>query len=432
MYVGSKAKVSIENSTFTGNMIEYTGNAKDNVSYGGVMYLNGSEVTITDSTINGNSAMRGGAIYAHTNSNVTLNGGLYDNNTATIHAGFIYNNQGTLTINASEKGVGEFKNHTAKDRGGVILNNGTTTINQGIFTDNKAEGAKGGGVVGGTGGAVLTIKDGRFQRNSSTYTSNDADTKKSADVHGGGVIESSGRVTISGGTFLKNTAMKGGVIYLDVTGKLKITGGSFADGLGNGATYRGGVICTEDERTSTESIKISNTTFSYNHATHNSTVSGGTMYLGTKATVVIDNCTFEHNRTDNTKDYVSGTSSTYSYGGALYANNSTVEVKNTSINHSSATQGGAVYASGNNSVLKLNNAEFSGNTVERNGTDVFANGGTSGGLVYLYGKVKGEIGLNQKAKIVVEQTLSSGSQIVIRILNSVGNSGRLAAEFSSE
>ena len=433
IYVGSKAKVNIEKSTFIGNMIEYTGSGKDKVSYGGTMYINGSEVTITDSTISESSAMRGGAIYANTGSIVTLNGGVYDNNTATIHGGFIYNNEGTLTINESEKGVGKFTNHTAKDRGGVILNNGTTTINNGTFTDNKADGKMGGGVVGGTGGAVLTINNGKFQRNSSTYTSNDADDKKSADVHGGGVIESNGRVTISGGTFLGNTAMKGGVIYLDVNGKLKITGGTFGvEGSGNSATYRGGVICTEDERTSTESIKISNATFSYNRVTHNSAVSGGTMYLGTKATVVIDNCTFEHNKADNTKDYVSGTSSTYSYGGTLYANDNTVEVKNTSINHSSATQGGAIYASGNNSVIKLNNTEFKENTVERNGTDVFANGGTSGGLVYLYGKVKGEIGLNQKAKIVVEQTLKPDSQIVIRILNSVGNSGRLAAEFSSE
>ena len=443
MYVGSNTKVDISDTAFCNNIIEYTGDKTDNVSYGGVMYLNGSEVTITDSIISGNSAMRGGAIYAHTGSVVTLNGGSYDNNTATVHAGLIYNNESTLIINASENGVGEFKNHMANDRGGVILNNGTTTINNGIFTDNKAEGTKGGGVIGCTGGAVLTIKNGLFQRNTSTYTSNDSDVKKSADVHGGGVIESNGRVTIEGGTFQSNTSMKGGVIYLDVKGKLNITGGTFGAGaeitdgdaaksLGNSASYRGGVICIEDEHAATENIKISNTRFAYNNVTDNSAVSGGAMYLGSKTIVLIEGCAFSNNQSINTKDYVSGTSGTYSYGGAIYSNDSEVEVKNTSVNNSSATQGGAIYTSGNNSILKLNDAKFSGNTAERHANDVFANGGTNGGSVYLEGIVKSEIGLNQKAKIVVEKTLTTGSQIVLKILNTVGNGGRLAIEFKNE
>lgn len=413
MYVGSDSKVNITNTVFNNNIIEYTGQATDNVSYGGVMYINGGEVTLTDCTVSKNSAMRGGAIYAHTGSIVTLNGGLYDNNTATVHAGFIYNNQGTLTIQASEKGVGEFKNHIAGNRGGVILNNGTTTINNGVFTDNKAEGTKGGGVIGGTGGAVLTIKNGTFQRNASTYTTNDSDTKKSAEVHGGGVIESSGRVTIEGGTFQANSAMKGGVIYLDVTGKLKITGGTFgAEAVGNSATYRGGVICVEDERTSTETITINGAQFNYNHVTNSAATSGGVMYVGSKAKVTIGNeksCEF----TNNKAGYTGTSTSTYSYGGVIYINGSTVNVANTKFSNNEAVLGGAFYVNENSGSLTLEACECTDNVGTRNAKDIYGNKGTVG----LAGKVTAEIALNNSATITVSKALTAGSEIVIKIVN---------------
>lgn len=422
MYVGSNAKVDITNTIFNNNIIEYTGNATDNVSYGGVMYINGSEVTITDSTISGSSAMRGGAIYAHGAETVlTLNGGTYNNNTATIHAGLVYNNLGTLTINQSEKGAGTFTNHTANNRGGVILNNGTVTINNGVFTDNQAEGTKGGGVIGGTGGAVLTIKNGTFQRNASTYTTNDSDTKKSGDVHGGGVIESSGRVTIEGGTFQANTAMKGGVIYLDVTGKLKITGGTFgAEALGNSASYRGGVICIEDERTSTETIKIDGAQFNYNHVTNSAAVSGGVIYAGSNAKVNIGHtaaCVFENNKADCT-----GTDT--SYGGVLYMTSATVNMKNTTLNNNSAKRGGAIYVAKDTSNLTVTNTTCTDNTGTAFGKDIFLDAGelTLSGLVKVQLDKRGQT-------IQIKGVLDAQSSIRVRQLS---GSNTVIAEFDSE
>lgn len=421
MYVGSNAKADITNTVFNNNIIEYTGNVTDNVSYGGVMYINGSEVTLTDCTISGSSAMRGGAIYAHTDSVVTLNGGLYDNNTATIHAGLIYNNQATLTINASEKGAGEFTNHTANNRGGVILNNGTVTINNGIFTDNKAEGTKGGGVIGGTGGAVLTIKNGTFLRNASTYTTNNSDTKKSGDVHGGGVIESSGRVTIEGGTFQANSAMKGGVIYLDVTGKLKITGGTFgAEALGNSASYRGGAICIEDERSSTETITIDGAQFKYNHVTNSAGVSGGVIYAGSNAKVNIGHtasCVFENNKADCT-----GTEN--SYGGVLYMNSAAVNVKNTTLNYNSAKRGGAIYVAKDTSDLTVADTTGTDNTGTSFGKDIFLDAGklTLSGLVKVQLDKRGQT-------IQIKGVLDAQSSIKVRQLS---GSSTVIAEFDSE
>lgn len=422
MYVGSNAKVDITNTIFNNNIIEYTGNATDNASYGGVMYINGSEVTITDSTISGSSAMRGGAIYAHGAETVlTLNGGTYNNNTATIHAGLIYNNQAILTINASEKGAGEFTNHTANNRGGVILNNGTVTINNGIFTDNKAEGTKGGGVIGGTGGAVLTIKNGTFQRNASTYTTNNSDTKKSGDVHGGGVIESSGRVTIEGGTFQANSAMKGGVIYLDVTGKLKITGGTFgAEALGNSASYRGGAICIEDERSSTETITIDGAQFKYNHVTNSAGVSGGVIYAGSNAKVNIGHtasCVFENNKADCT-----GTEN--SYGGVLYMNSATVNVKNTTLNYNSAKRGGAIYVAKDTSDLTVTDTTCTDNAGTAFGKDIFLDAGklTLSGLVKVQLDKRGQT-------IQIKGVLDAQSSIRVRQLS---GSSTVIAEFDSE
>ena len=429
MYVGSNTKVDISDTAFYNNFIEYTGDKTDDVSYGGVMYINGSEVTITDSTISGSSAMRGGAIYAHTGSVVTLNGGLYDNNTATVHAGLIYNNQGTLVINASEKGVGEFKNHTANNRGGVILNNGTTTIYNGVFTDNKAEGTKGGGVVGGTGGAVLTIKNGTFQRNASIYTSNDSNTKKSADVHGGGVIESSGRVTIEGGTFQANTAMKGGVIYLDVTGKLKITGGTFGAGteitdadaaksLGNSASYRGGVICIEDERTSTETITIDGASFKHNYVTNSAAVSGGVMYIGSKAKVNIGHtasCVLENNKAESTggKD---------AFAGVIYVTGATLNVKNTAFTNNIGKRGGAIYTTGSSTTLT--DTTCTNNVGTDYGKDIFYN---TGSTLTLSGLVTAQIDKRDEA-IRVEGVLNAQSNIVVR---QISGSKTIIVEFDS-
>lgn len=429
MYVGSNAKVDITNTVFNNNVIEYTGNATDNASYGGVMYINGSEVTLTDSTISGSSAMRGGAIYAHTGSVVALNGGLYDNNTATVHAGFIYNNESTLTINASEKGAGTFINHTANNRGGVILNNGTVTINDGVFTNNKAEGTKGGGVIGGTGGAVLTIKNGTFQRNASTYTSSNADTKKSADVHGGGVIESSGRVTIEGGTFQENSAMKGGVIYLDVTGKLKITGGTFgAEALGNSATYRGGVICIEDERTSTETITINGATFVGNKTTNASGTTGGVLYVGSGANVEIGNtqkCEFINNKAE----YTGTSTSTYSYGGVMYIAGGTVNVINTNFSGNQAKLGGVAYVTEDSGSLTLENCECIANEGTTNAKDIYCNKG----ITNVAGKVIAEVALNNTSKINVSKELAAGSAIVIKIANtsSINNKTREVVTFAN-
>lgn len=431
IYVGSNAKVDITNTIFNNNIIEYTGNATDNVSYGGVMYINGSEVTITDSTISGSSAMRGGAIYANGAETVlTLNGGTYDNNTAAIHAGLVYNNQGTLTINQSEKGVGTFTNNTAADRGGVILNNGTITINQGIFTDNKAEGTKGGGVIGGTGGAVLTIKNGTFQRNASTYTTNDSATKKSEDVHGGGVIESSGRVTIEGGTFQANSAMKGGVIYLDVTGKLKITGGTFgaeaeitdvaaAKALGNSASYRGGVICIEDERTSTETIKIDGASFRYNCVTSSAAVSGGVMYIGSKAKVNVGHtasCVFENNKAESTggKD---------AFAGVIYVTGSTLNVKNTSFANNSGKRGGAIYTTGSSTTLT--DTTCTNNVGTDFGKDIFNN---TGSTLTLSGLITAQIDKRDEA-IQVKGVLNSQSVIRVR---QISGTKAVIAEFDSE
>ena len=268
---------------------------------------------------------------------------------------------------------------------------------------------------------IKSIQNGTFQRNASTYTTNNSDTKKSGDVHGGGVIESSGRVTIEGGTFQANSAMKGGVIYLDVTGKLKITGGTFgAEALGNSASYRGGVICIEDERTSTETITIDGAQFKYNHVTNSAGVSGGVIYAGSNAKVNIGHiaaCTFENNKADCT-----GTEN--SYGGVLYMTSATVNVKNTTLNHNSAKRGGAIYVAKDTSDLTVADTTCTDNTGTSFGKDIFLDAGklTLSGLVKVQLDKRGQT-------IQIKGVLDAQSSIKVRQLS---GSSTVIAEFDSE
>lgn len=427
IYVGEKNHLEIEDCTFDNNKAECTGTDE---TYGGAVYLKNAKVKITNTTpetnttFSNHAATRGGVIYmAGGSADLTIGEGIYQSNSASKHGGVIFNDAGTVTISGGTFG-GENKGNAAADRGGVIMNKKTLKISGGEFAYNTAQGTYGGGVIASTGNSLVEITGGQFHDNKATST-----TAKE-NVYGGGVIESNGTVTISGGTFESNTAQKGGVVYMDEEGTLQITGGTFgSENKGNSASYRGGVLYITDRESAptTPNVTIQGATFNYNKVTNKAAVSGGVIYVGKNSNAMIESCTFGNNKAE----YTGTSSSTYSYGACIYtadsASNKTT-VKDTTFTNNQAKIGAAIYSS--NGALKVEGCNFSGNEATTSAKDIRCNKGT----IELLGKVNAEVALNNTAKILVNTALSADSAIVIRIINTSsinGNNTRDVVTFAN-
>ena len=186
---------------------------------GGIQNISALTVSISNSSVSGNTARLAGGILNH--GSIAISNSSVSDNVSAGEAGAI-DNSGTLSITNSELS----RNTAASEdfgRGGAIRNGGTLTIGTSTLSDNSA-GTSGGGVYNSSRG-VLTITDSAFERNSVT------------DPFGfGGGILSGGSLTISGTTFANNVAgSAGGVFHVD--GSAIVSDSTFT---GNTATRTGG------------------------------------------------------------------------------------------------------------------------------------------------------------------------------------------------
>jgi hypothetical protein len=174
--------LTVSNSTLSGNSsTSYAG--------GGGIYNRGT-LTVSNSTLSGNSAGGAGGIANLGTlmvSNSTLSG-----NSATDsggNSGGIYNS-GTLTVSNST-----LSGNSATDSGGGILNNGTLTVSNTTLSGNSAGG--GGGI---TNNGTLTVSNTTLSGNSAT------------EYYGGGILNAYGTlpVTLTNVTLTGNRASRGG------------------------------------------------------------------------------------------------------------------------------------------------------------------------------------------------------------------------------
>jgi CSLREA domain-containing protein len=133
---------------------------------------------------------------------------------------------------------------TPEGRGGAVnAQDGQTTIVRSQFTDNFA--AFGGGAAGTGHTAVMTISDSTFSGNSS--------------IEGGGAIYFNGpTASVSGSTFVANSAGTGGAIHSNAT-SVAVTNSTF---VANSAVNGGGI----DARLGL--VTVNNSTFLDNEATN--------------------------------------------------------------------------------------------------------------------------------------------------------------------
>jgi hypothetical protein len=235
-----------------------------------------------------------------------------------------------LTIAGGNATVG------SNNYGGGLLNFGTTTVSNTVFSSNVAGSSGGGGAYnvgsltlnndtftgnsvtsGGAGAGVINIGSATLQVNGCTFSGNNA----SGGGSGAG-FANSGTATISGSTFTGGTAASnGGGIFNSVEGVLTVNTSAFTN---NSAASDGGAIDNDGTLTVNASLFANNTSVSEG---------GG---LDSSGTVLgVTNSTFSGNVAGSRGGGISST-------GALQVTNSTL-TGNRAVSGSSAAFGGGLY-----------------------------------------------------------------------------------------
>ncbi len=322
--------LTVTNSTIRGNSANYLG--------GGGIYNNGGTLTITYSSINNNLASNatlvssGGGIDNEAGSvlvdNCTLSG-----NSASYNGGAIQN-LATMTVTNSI-----FTGNTATDSGGAIEDGDVLMVNHSTFRDNSA-GLSGGG-MGGAG--VLSVSDSSFYNNA-------------ANLGGGGIYLSPGTLTVTDSVLRGNSA---GSSYLSLGGGIYCIGTFLVSDStinSNAASYGGGVYTA---RFGTQN-EIRKSTISDNSATGNG---GGIQNDGS---LTVSGSTISGNSADH-----GGDGGGITNGGDLIVSNSTIHGNSATIN------GGGIENYGNH--LSITDSTLNENSV----TDDRFGGG--GGVYSYYG-----------------------------------------------
>ncbi|MFL6519999.1 MAG: choice-of-anchor Q domain-containing protein [Chthoniobacterales bacterium] len=211
---------------------------------GGAIYNNSTgPVTVTGTTVSGNSAGRGGAIFNNstgpltvTNSTLTNNqstgtgnvggGGIYNNSAGTVtltnckvmlnraetsgagdaNGGGIYNESGTVNMIDStlEANAADVPNGGANG-GGIFNASGTLNISNCLFSQNDA-GPISGQIFGvnASGGGICSV-NGTLNLTNSTLNSNSCFALGSHSARGGGVFITGGTANITNSTITDNT-----------------------------------------------------------------------------------------------------------------------------------------------------------------------------------------------------------------------------------
>ena len=192
-------------------------------SYGGVLYAQGGDITIDNSTFDYNNASDiGGAIYATRNSSVSINTANFSNNAAESDGGVMALAGGSvMTITKSG-----FTSNRAHNGGGVVsLHQSSVSVNRCSFNLSTTE-RDSGGVIHATNSSVKV--------DDSSFTNNIAKDK-------GGVVDAhlGSSLIVLCSNFTNNTAKIGGALYVNENSSSIIANGIFEYSV---AEKDGGVI----------------------------------------------------------------------------------------------------------------------------------------------------------------------------------------------
>ena len=252
MYVGANASVTLQDVVVTGGYVKDT-------SGGGVYVDSGGSFIMNDGIISDNYAgFDGGGVYVSQNATFIMKGGSIKANEVGAGAGNysggggVYVNGGTFTMEDGEI----TQNNGLKDGGGVYVGgSGTLSMSGGEISSNTVTG-NGGGVYMDAGG-IANIAGGTIGKDGSPNTAENGGgiavnggimvmtgagsvSYNEVTANGGGVYVLNGSVTLQGGAVSNNEANSGGGVYVVAGATLEMTGGIISN---NSSTAgRGGGI----------------------------------------------------------------------------------------------------------------------------------------------------------------------------------------------
>ncbi len=273
---------TISGTTFTGNIAYGEGGGA--IACRGNLYLSESTLTLNEARIHasfdevGTSPGLGGALYFVNPSNITVTGTIINNNSAGIAGGAVYNDPGsTLNITSCQLNNNQVTSGVYLDKkwyGGGIHTGGALNLNLSTLSNNEI------GSVDSLGGGICTFFSG------ATTTITNSTISNNSAASGGGISHQSagGVLTIKNSTLSQNSAT-GAMAYgggLHSNHPALIENSTFT---GNTSTWVGGAISANG---SAATIGLTNVTITNNTA--GNIASGIYCWMGTVTTVnsVID------------------------------------------------------------------------------------------------------------------------------------------------
>ncbi len=311
----SNGTLSITSSTLSGNT----------AANGGGVYSGASgKIEITDSSISGNTALYGAAGgIQNVNGNITVTSSVVDRNQALNSGGGILNRYGAITITDSQVTDNQVT-YPGYQGGGISSGEGNLTITGSTISGNTTAG-DGGGIY--SYGGVVSIKDSAIRNNDASYS-------------GGAILIETGPLTIDHSTIEDNRALYGGGggIATD-TGEITLTRSVLR---GNEAIAEGGAIAIGRGE-----VTLFSTTLSGNTAGHDG---GGIAAFS--GSISLENTTISGNTANND-------------GGGVHSQDATVRIVNSTITRNQAIRAGGgigMIASNSGESLVLVNTLIAGNT----------------------------------------------------------------------
>ncbi|MDO4586846.1 MAG: hypothetical protein Q4C95_06045 [Planctomycetia bacterium] len=302
--IGNWGAATIDYASFGENTAALNGGAVYNDKYISSEISDAQKATlsISNSTFTSNSAFRGGALVAATESrveSVSVTSCTFTGNTAQNNGGAIFTACPNFTITGST-----FTGNTAQNSGGAILNYGTLTLSgRNTFTGNTADvngGAINNAVIGSRKGNLTITADDNT--NVSAFSTNSAKGN-------GGAISNWGIANITYATFTEN-------IVFDESSNVS----------------KGGAIFNSNAEGT--SVALNLCIFEKNFACY-----GGAFFnQDGSSNVTLQDVSFTENGYYSEKDL-------YAYGGAIY-NLATMEAAQTTFEKNKGINGGAIWNGG--------------------------------------------------------------------------------------
>ena len=317
-----------------------------NSTNGGAIEIYNSNLTITNTVLNNNTATLDGGVISAKCSNITIQNSLITYNNAKQFGGAIYTNESTITVMDSNFTHNMANGTNFESSGGAIYNNNNTYLR---ITNSTLEYNSASVYGGAIRGSKITVINTNLSNNTATRSSSF-----------GGAIVGTSEITINNTNISGNKANYGGAVYGQYMSIIKIDNVNLNN---NTATAYGGALYGEI----ITNMTVTNSNITYNSARINA---GAIMGFGN---LIIENSTLTHNNAadggaicGSTNITISHTNLTHNkatrYGGSIYGNIvSNINIKHSNLTDNKANYGGSIYGH-KNSNITLENSEFTHNT----------------------------------------------------------------------